>query len=454
MRRAASVCALVILATVGFLGMNASPALAHNTFDGSSPAEGEVLAASPATWTVRFAKSVPLVSASGSVVDGDGTRTSLTTPRHGESDSVIVFDLPTGLEGAVTARWRLVSTDGHVISGRVGFTVSPGPAPTQPAVSPGATTATTPAPSTVPVAPVAAEDNEDTGVPQPARTALRLLNYLSIVLLGGIFFVDLDIASGALMTVRGRRLAAWGVSGAAVIPGIQFLVFVDDLRTAGTGLVGAVMDSLSLTPGAMLALRTVTGTAAAVLVFGALRAGRLERPLLRLLGVLSVAYLVALAYVGHSRSRSFPLLGVPADVLHTAAAAVWLGGLAALLFVVVPVVQGDSALVAFRRFGVPAQRAVAVIAVTGVVQTARLHGGVTSLFTGGHGLLLLAKVSLVAMMLRLAARNRRLLHSGAAPGGLRAGRTREIVLRATAREAALGLGVIALTAVLVAVSPG
>ena len=61
--------------------------------------DGRTLVVAPTAWTVRFEKSVPLESSSGSVVNGDGTRTALNPPRHGDTDSVIVFDMPAGLTG-------------------------------------------------------------------------------------------------------------------------------------------------------------------------------------------------------------------------------------------------------------------------------------------------------------------------------------------------------------------
>ena len=90
---------------------------------------------------------------------------------------------------------------------------------------------------------------------------------------------------------------------------------------------------------------------------------------------------------------------------------------------------------------------------TGVVQTARLHGGVTTLVTGAHGVLLLLKIALVALMIRLAARNRGVLAGHATATLTDDRRTRELLVRTSLTETAYGLGIVALTAVLVAVTP-
>lgn len=120
--RSLSVLLLVFLATVLF---GAGAARAHNSLDASEPADGSVLAGAPASFVLTFAKDVPLDSASAEVIAADGVRTALPAPVHGESARQVVFSFPPGLVGDVTARWRLVGTDGHVVSARVRFTVSP-----------------------------------------------------------------------------------------------------------------------------------------------------------------------------------------------------------------------------------------------------------------------------------------------------------------------------------------
>ena len=114
---------LGVLASISALSFNVSPVSAHNTFSESSPSEGQQLTTAPTEWSIVFEKPVPLNSASGTVTNGDGTRTTLSAPRHGATENVIIFDLPAGLSGEISTRWRLVGVDGHVISGRVKFSI-------------------------------------------------------------------------------------------------------------------------------------------------------------------------------------------------------------------------------------------------------------------------------------------------------------------------------------------
>ena len=429
-----------LIAAAAFVLANGSPASAHNTFVDSAPRDGDALAASPTTWTLTFAKAVPLQSASGSVINGDGVRIPLGSPRHGTTDSVIVFDFPTGLSGGITARWQLVSSDGHVISGRVSFVVQSGVDGEQ------ATPLT--------LTGVENEVSDSAGVPDPIRAGIRFGNYAALVLLGGLLFVDLDIATGALQTIRGRRFSTWGVAVIAIAPLFQFLILVDDINGNGEGFFAAVGDALSLTAGAMLLMRVAIGGTLAYMVYLLLGGRSTARSMMPPLAAAAVMYLVTLAYVGHSRSQSLPVLGIPLDVMHTAAVTVWLGGLASMILVVVPSVDATQAIGAFNRFGPAAQRAVGVIAITGVIQTLRLHGNPGSLVTSTHGLLLLGKVVLVGLMIRLAARNRRVLQRHRVAAIPNDDRAKTILLRTTTTEVLLGCAVIALTAILVAVTPG
>jgi len=105
----------------------------------------------------------------------------------------------------------------------------------------------------------------------------------------------------------------------------------------------------------------------------------------------------------------WPVLGVPADVVHTAATAVWLGGLIVFVFFVLPTLQPSQSIEAFRRFGTAATYAVAAMVVSGIIQTLRLHGSIITLFTQSHGRWLLLKLLLVAAMLKIGDINRRRL---------------------------------------------
>jgi copper transport protein len=422
---------------------------AHNTQLTSSPASGEVLAVAPTEWIVGFDKTVPLASATGEIVGSDGVRVALAPPRHGVTDNIIVFDLPPNLVGSVTARWRLVGVDGHVISGRIPFSVEAGAA----VVPEAAVTPDSVVPEAV-VEPVAAVVEEsDSTVAEPIRFSLRLVNYVSLMALAGVLMAEWLLAQGTLTLSLARRFALVGALGVAIAPLLQLLIFIDDIQISGNSWLSGFGDALGTTAGGMLFAKTALGVLLVALVRRTADIGALNSLRSRLIAATGVMYLVALAYVGHSRSQAEPWLGVPVDVLHTAAAATWLGGLAALVFVVIPKVDTERGVAAFDRFGHVAERAVAVLVVTGIIQMLRLHGNPLSMLTNRAGLLLILKISLVALMLWLAARNRRELGAQRRRESTQPKTLRRLLVRASLIETAIGGVVLVITSVLVATTP-
>ena len=464
-RRLTSVIFLAIVG-VGFVG--GGVALAHNSATGSSPSNGEVLTTSPPQWTMTFAKAVPLTSVSGELVREDGVRRSLPNPRHGTTDNVITFDLPADISGRVTARWRLVGTDGHVISGRVSFSVQATTAssstsltvPVNPAESsssvplPGTTVGSaniSPATSTPVVADQPEEENRP--VPELVRTLVRFSTFAVLTLFGGIFFAEWYIAQGTLFTNRGRRLANGTALGLFIFPVASLMILIDDLRGSSGTLFDGLSAAASLTIGPMIMARIAFGALLARLTRSLLvRSGARQQDLLYILLVL-IPYCVTLSYGGHSRSQRLPQIGVPADVIHVLAISAWLGGLAVVLAVVIPAVKPDEALPAFLRFGYAAERAVPIIIVTGLVQSFRLHQSVGSLLTSHHGLLLLAKIGVVLAMLSLGNRNRKVLINRRNLTGPRAEISRTILVQRSVYEFLLGAIAVGITSVLVSVTP-
>ena len=439
-----------IAIVLGTTAYGANVVYAHNTQETSAPASGEVLTVAPTEWVVGFTKTVPLDTASGEVVGSDGVRVALAPPRHGVTDNIIVFDLPPNLVGSVTARWRLVGVDGHVISGRIPFSVEAGAAVVPEAVI---TPDSVVAPEAV-VEPVAAVVEEsDSTVAEPIRFSLRLVNYVSLMALAGVLVAEWLLAQGTLALSLARRVAFIGALGVAITPLFQLLIFVDDIQIAGNSWLSGFGDAIGSTPGGMLFAKAVLGLLLVALVRGTADIGALNSVRSRLIAATGVMYLVALAYVGHSRSQAAPWLGVPVDVVHTAAAATWLGGLAALVFVVIPKVDTERGVAAFDRFGHVAERAVAVLVVTGIIQMLRLHGNPLSMLTNRHGLLLIVKISLVALMLWLAARNRRELGAQRRQESTQPKTLRRLLVRASLIETAIGAVVLVITSVLVATTP-
>lgn len=109
------VAALLVLAT-------ASPATAHDQLTGTDPQDGAALETGPSEVTLTFSADVLDVGTEVIVSDGDGRHWVGGAPvLDGPTVTVPLTEaLP---EGGYEVRWRVVSGDGHPISGRLGFTV-------------------------------------------------------------------------------------------------------------------------------------------------------------------------------------------------------------------------------------------------------------------------------------------------------------------------------------------
>lgn len=115
-RAAATLVAALALVSI------ASPAAAHDELIASSPASGEALQSAPAQVDMTFSAQLMEIGAAVIVADGSDADWVGGDPVI-EGDTVTVPLLDTMPDGAYEIRWRVVSSDGHPISGVIPFTV-------------------------------------------------------------------------------------------------------------------------------------------------------------------------------------------------------------------------------------------------------------------------------------------------------------------------------------------
>jgi copper transport protein len=424
-------------------------ASAHNEFVSSSPSEGDVVTTVPEYWEVVFTKSVPLNSATAEIVNAEGIRTQLTELRHGTTDNIVQFMFPDDINGAITSRWKLVSDDGHVVQGRVGFTVTAPISSTNGQDSPNSDAGNV----DTPVIATTGAANDAGSITSPApefvRWGVRSFGFAAVMAIGGLLFVQQFLANGTLSTPRGLLISRYATSALVISPLLQNLFLVGDIRD--TNVFAAIphfFSSFDITAGAMFTMQIVIGGVLVYLMTNQ-RLSTQDPFVSRILLSLFAMYLIALAFIGHSKTMAWPLLGIPADISHTIAAAVWLGGLAVIVFVLSPVLSTEQLISTFRNFGTYAQYAVIALLVTGVIQTLRLHGDIVSLFTESHGRILILKIIVVAVMLKIADINRRRMLRNMTGDTTPSNRRVTMLVRASTTEIATGGLVIAITAVLV-----
>lgn len=138
MKRLAVIAAAILTATA----LSIAPAAAHATLQSSNPAENSVLDAAPDEVTLTFNQSVQSNFATVTVVGADGTQWAASDPVV--DGSTVTVDLDgLGAAGEYNIGYRVVSADGHPITGSIPFQLTQA-SPTSAAPTAPATTETTP----------------------------------------------------------------------------------------------------------------------------------------------------------------------------------------------------------------------------------------------------------------------------------------------------------------------
>lgn len=294
--------------------------------------------------------------------------------------------------------------------------------------------------------------------------AARLVQFSSAaVLFGAPFFLLYAFPAGGGTIPAGlawprRLLIAAGLLvlvGAACYLGAQTAIMAGDVAEAfRPATLLMVVQATGF--GLAVAIRMVL----AILVVAASLALRPSRALWVAATLLGLAILASFAWTGHAAAgKGVPgLVHLASDLIHLAAAGVWLGALAALLFLVIGTRDPkDKARLsalhdALHGFSGIGSLVVAALLASGIVNSWFLVGPahVLGLLASPYGLLLAVKVAAFAGMLAFAAINRfRLTPALKAARGTRA--TTEAVdalRRSIGLETALGFAVVLLVAIL------
>ncbi|MFL9684659.1 copper resistance protein CopC [Streptomyces sp. KL110A] len=202
---------LLPLALGGLLAVSAPPAAAHTELNGSDPANDAVLDAVPRTVTLTFSDPMSQAYAQLAVTGPDGAALGDGAPAvAGREVTLSLKEARTA--GRYTVGYRVVSADGHPVSGISAFTVRPAPTAPSAAATPSGTTP----PATAPSGPAGSPRPTATSAsPSPtaslSRTAVasgeRAVTSLKAIGIGfGIGLVGM--ATAMVVTVRRRRRSA------------------------------------------------------------------------------------------------------------------------------------------------------------------------------------------------------------------------------------------------------
>lgn len=374
-----ALCALALPAT----------AQAHARLIRSDPANEAVLTKAPTSVRLFFDDTVRARSGMKAIRNGDGS--VLRGKPHVVGGRTLVIPVRSGLhDGDYTVLWRIVSDDGHEISGTVAFGVGAGRAPPQAALS-------------------------ASNGPSAQDVISRLLFFAGVLTAVGAAFFRFVVAPVPVRLMLAAFLLVFvGVSGQ--LHDVSLSTRFGTAMAVGAGLAGI---------GALLAVL--------VPVFP-----RLEP----LPFVTALALLPIPTVAGHALDRGRSWVEVPVDLLHVAAASVWLGGLVALLLLMQ---RGGERELLLRRFSNLALASVLVLAATGVVRAFSELRSVDQLWSTGYGRVLIVKTALLSVLLVFGWLNRYRLVPRLSVGALR---------RNVALELLVFAGLVAAVGLLTDLRPG
>jgi copper transport protein len=356
---------IVVVVAVAALIAPASAA-AHATLIRTVPANGAVLARAPQTVRVEFDDRVRVAPGNAAVTND--TNRSVLDGRPRAVGHVLVIPLRSQLaDGVYSVRWSVASDDGHREQGVLAFGVGAG-----------------------------------TGSPTSVLGASSPLSWSNLVLRALFFFGVLAAAGATVFWLLTRDV----LGGRIRVPLAHLLFFA--LLAAFLGGSGMLHASPGGTRFALVLKVAITIS----LVGGAAAALAPTVPLLLFVAAAcSLALLAAPTLAGHALDRDQPRVLAPVvDLAHIASAAVWLGGLLALVYVLPRASdEGAGRATAVRRFSAAALVAVIVLGLAGLGRALTELSAVHQLWTTSYGQTVIVKTALFAPLLGLGWLNRTFL---------------------------------------------
>jgi len=117
---------LPYLAIAGLVALVIAPAAAaHSLLLESTPAAGSTLPAAPRELRLRFNNRIEKPLSKVRLLDGRGAAQSVELTKDGVPPDWLRAPLPALAPGRWRVEWQVLSTDGHVVTGRFEFQIAP-----------------------------------------------------------------------------------------------------------------------------------------------------------------------------------------------------------------------------------------------------------------------------------------------------------------------------------------
>lgn len=427
--RAGLVALVSVLSLAILLAISPQAALAHADLDSSTPAASSVLDTSPPVISLHFDEDIDVPLTSIQLFDQDGTEIALGGPQPGADGSMVQATVPTLSGGTYAVVWRVSSADGHIVAGAFSFQIgTAGDVDTEALIDT-----------------VLGGARAEPAVGRALGISRFAAFFGLVLLLGGLFMVMVLGPGPATGIDWPARRLLW----------IGWLLLIVG-SAANFGLLGAnaaagtVADTLDTSLWSKIADTRTGGLIVARLGFVAaflpvlVNIAQRQRTWWRV-GVVGLGLLTIVTFsgAGHSSVEANAAVWIGIDAVHLAFIALWIGSLAMIAIGGRAWLRDEHHSSAVHRFSRMATIAVPLIVVTGVTQTWRIGGGLSTLTDTTWGRLLLAKGAVAVLLVTIGGASRWLLMNSG-PGALR---------RTVIAEGLLGIAVLGLAAGLVGSPP-
>ena len=401
-RRLLALGALVVALVV----VAAAPASAHATLLTTDPQNGGVYDKPPSQVKLRFSEPVEVSLGGIRVFSSDRDRVVTGSPEHpGGTQSEVAVSLPKLDDGTYVVTWRVISADSHPVEGAFTFQIG--------------TKATLSKKNAQGVANsllASTGGSKTVGVVYGIDRAV-LFGALAVLIGGAVFLVAVwprgrddrraaRVVWGgwigvAVTTVLGIALEGVYAAGLPLSKVFDPTVFRDVLDTR-YGKVALVRLALLVVAFPLLRLllhRRNDGQEHPVRAWWMVAAG-----------LVGLGLAVTPGLGGHAGTGIQTGLAIPADMVHVAAMACWLGGLVVLCVAVLPKGDADELRAVLPRYSALALGAIVALIVSGGYQAWRQVGSIDALKNTDYGRLLIAKLVVFAALIVAAAFSREIVN--------------------------------------------
>ncbi|TRZ38061.1 hypothetical protein CEQ21_21855 [Niallia circulans] len=380
----------VFLVIMLLFTINISNASAHAYIVNSTPSENESLDDSPTKATIEYNEKIQSGFAVLNVTNSAGEKVDKGNVTV--EDKTISVDLKDDLKNDVyTMEWRVVSADGHSITGLVPFSIGELP--------------------------------EGVVLPQKQYTADKssmVSVSLNKVLLYSGFSLYMGLVLFYLVWFRPNRLESkitgrtkrYAVVALSLIGlGLLSFIVIQTQVNAGVSFFQALKPSLlletlkSTKEGTIWSIQMVLFLVLVLTQVLVFKKGALLKKRMWILPLISfVGILLCKAFIGHPSSSPYENIAIIMNFFHLTAASIWLGGIIVIIFLLKEGVfakegeQHDIYWNTLQAYSMWALFTVAVLAISGAVNGSLLIPDFHSLVSTAYGITLLVKVGIFALM--------------------------------------------------------